>query len=75
MPYPARTTVLRSGFQARPRRGAKLLRSGRTSVTGSWPLYGPVWPTCTGTGGEVKPAGKSRFTMRSFSSENGEMYS
>mgnify|MGYP001797855227 CR=1 FL=1 len=64
MPYPARTTVLCSGFQARPSRGAKLFRSGRTSVTGKLPLYGPVSPTPHGPGGAAKAGGHSRSTQR-----------
>ena len=74
MPYPARTTVLRNGFQASPG-GSEIIAVRTDQRDGKLAIVRPGSPTCTGTGGEVKPAGKSRFTMRSFSSEKGEMYS
>ena len=62
MLYPPRTTMLRDcvGLQAKPKRGERLLLSGRTRLAGSAPEYGPATPGVT-TDTAVKSGLTSRF--------------
>src|ERR1041384_29656 len=78
MPYPPRTTVFAVAFQAKPIRGAKLLRSGFTNVDDA-----PFWPATTGTTapGELNDGlvrnsrATFRFTSKLLISVIGDTYS
>src|SRR5579872_1784887 len=79
MPYPPRTTVFESGFQANPSLGAKLFRSGCTRVAGKPEVPGNT--TETAEVGSCENAGlntdgeSAKLATRLLISVNGDTYS
>ena len=69
MPYPPRTTVFFSAFQAKPTRGAKLFRSGFIRLLELTPPNGAIAPGVT-SAAEVNPGvrSRSRFASRLLAS-------